>query len=98
VPAATERAFELFTAGIGEWWPLATHSVGQDQATSVVFGEGVGGNISLPCRGDRASAARRPASLSRFASPGRWSAPAAGGMRVRGRLVVLHNDLLASPR
>jgi len=45
VPASAERAFELFTAGLGEWWPLATHSVGQDQATGVVFGEGVGGNI-----------------------------------------------------
>lgn len=22
-----DRAFELFTAGIGAWWPLATHSV-----------------------------------------------------------------------
>src|ERR1700728_3398043 len=45
VPASAERAFELFTAGLGEWWPLATHSVGQDQATGVVFGEGVGGSI-----------------------------------------------------
>jgi uncharacterized protein YndB with AHSA1/START domain len=45
VPASTERAFELFTAGIGEWWPLATHSVGQDKAAGVAFGEGVGGDI-----------------------------------------------------
>jgi uncharacterized protein YndB with AHSA1/START domain len=45
VPASPQRAFELFTAGIGEWWPLATHSVGQDQATGVVFGSGVGGTI-----------------------------------------------------
>jgi uncharacterized protein YndB with AHSA1/START domain len=28
VPLDQERAFELFTAGIGQWWPLATHSVG----------------------------------------------------------------------
>ena len=40
-----QRAFELFTARIGEWWPLATHSVGEDQATGVVFGEGIGGSI-----------------------------------------------------
>jgi uncharacterized protein YndB with AHSA1/START domain len=45
VPASPQRAFELFTAGIGEWWPLATHSVGQQQAAGVVFGEGVGGEI-----------------------------------------------------
>lgn len=45
VPASPERAFELFTAGIGEWWPLATHSVSQDQATGVVFGTGIGGTI-----------------------------------------------------
>src|ERR1700729_1347538 len=46
VPASPQRAFELFTAGISEWWPLATHSVGQDQAAGVVFGEGVGGEIT----------------------------------------------------
>lgn len=45
VPVAPPRAFELFTAGIGEWWPLATHSVGEDQAAGVVFGEGIGGEI-----------------------------------------------------
>jgi hypothetical protein len=28
VPATPGRAFELFTARFGEWWPLATHSVG----------------------------------------------------------------------
>jgi hypothetical protein len=28
---------ELFTARIGEWWSLATHSFGEDQATGVVF-------------------------------------------------------------
>ena len=46
VPASPQRAFELFTACISEWWPLATHSVGKDQATGVVFGEGVGGAIT----------------------------------------------------
>ena len=45
VPVTPQRAFELFTARIGEWWPLATHSVGEDQATGVVFGEGIGGSI-----------------------------------------------------
>jgi uncharacterized protein YndB with AHSA1/START domain len=45
VPVTPQRAFELFTARIGEWWPLATHSVGGDQAVGVVFGEGAGGSI-----------------------------------------------------
>ena len=33
VAAAQERAFELFTAEIGQWWPLLTHSVGGESAT-----------------------------------------------------------------
>ena len=45
VPAAPQRAFELFTAHIQEWWPLETHSVGGEHAAGVVFGEGVGAAI-----------------------------------------------------
>ncbi len=45
VPAAPQRAFELFTAHMHEWWPLATHSVGAEQAVSVAFGEGAGAAI-----------------------------------------------------
>jgi uncharacterized protein YndB with AHSA1/START domain len=45
VPAAPQRAFELFTAHIHEWWPLATHSVGVEHAAGLVFGEGVGAAI-----------------------------------------------------
>lgn len=45
VPVPPQSAFELFTARFGEWWPLATHSVGADQAASVVFGAGIGGSI-----------------------------------------------------
>ncbi len=45
VPAAPDRAFELFTARFGDWWPLATHSVGADRAAGVSFGAGVGGTI-----------------------------------------------------
>ena len=45
VPAAPQRAFELFTAHIQEWWPLGTHSVGAGDAVGVAFGEGVGGAI-----------------------------------------------------
>ena len=45
VPTAPQRAFELFTAHIQEWWPLRTHSVGGKGAAGVAFGEGVGGAI-----------------------------------------------------
>ena len=45
VPATPQRAFELFTAHIQEWWPLRTHSVGTQHAVGVAFGEGVGGAI-----------------------------------------------------
>jgi uncharacterized protein YndB with AHSA1/START domain len=46
VPAAPQRAFELFTAHIQEWWPLDTHSVGAEQAAGVAFGAGAGGAIT----------------------------------------------------
>lgn len=45
VPAAPQRAFELFTAHIHEWWPLATHSVGIEHAVGITFGQGVGTQI-----------------------------------------------------
>ena len=45
VPADPQRAFELFTAHIQEWWPLGTHSVGAGHAVGVVFGEGAGAAI-----------------------------------------------------
>jgi uncharacterized protein YndB with AHSA1/START domain len=45
VPAAPQRAFELFTAHLHEWWPLATHSVGAGDAVGVTFGERPGAAI-----------------------------------------------------
>jgi uncharacterized protein YndB with AHSA1/START domain len=45
VPTSPERAFELFTAFMHEWWPLTTHSIAGDDAAGVVFGQGVGGRI-----------------------------------------------------
>jgi uncharacterized protein YndB with AHSA1/START domain len=45
VDASPARAFELFTKGIQQWWPLPTHSVGEQLAASIAFGEGVGGTI-----------------------------------------------------
>ena len=38
-------AFRLFTAGMGEWWPLATHSIGAEQARDVRFEERLGGRV-----------------------------------------------------
>ncbi len=45
VAAAPRRAFELFTTSMHEWWPLATHSVGCEEAVSVTFGQGIGAAI-----------------------------------------------------
>jgi hypothetical protein len=72
VPAAPPRAFELFTAHIQEWWPLATHSVGAEHAIGIVFGEGVGAAITetlagLPVSGPgrRRGAGRQAAGSAR---------------------------------
>jgi uncharacterized protein YndB with AHSA1/START domain len=46
VPAGPRRAFEVFTAHIQEWWPLATHSVGLERAAGVTFGAGAGQTIT----------------------------------------------------
>jgi len=40
-----ETAFRLFTEGLNKWWPLATHSVGEEQAETCVFEGRVGGRI-----------------------------------------------------
>ena len=40
-----EAAFKLFTEGMGRWWPLATHSVGEDQAETCFFEGWTGGRI-----------------------------------------------------
>jgi uncharacterized protein YndB with AHSA1/START domain len=45
VPVSPDRAFELFTAHFGDWWPLDTHSVGIDKAAGVSFGADIGGII-----------------------------------------------------
>ncbi len=37
--------FELFTERIGEWWPLATHSVGGRDAVAVRIGREVGASV-----------------------------------------------------
>ena len=45
VTAAPDRAFRLFTEGMAGWWPVRTHSVGEDRAETVVFEPGLGGRI-----------------------------------------------------
>jgi hypothetical protein len=45
VRVGVERAFELFTDRMTDWWPLATHSVGGDTATSVSIAARIGGEI-----------------------------------------------------
>jgi len=45
VPASPARAFKFYTSHVHEWWPLQTHSVGQAEATGIVFGSDIGGQI-----------------------------------------------------
>lgn len=45
VPQPPTEAFRLFTAELGAWWPLATHSVGEDRSLRVVLEPVVGGHI-----------------------------------------------------
>jgi len=45
VAAGVERAFTLFTARMGDWWPLITHSVGGEEATAVAMDCCAGGEI-----------------------------------------------------
>ena len=43
VPTTPERAFEVFTAEMSAWWPLAGFSIGEDKAREVRFEGAVGG-------------------------------------------------------
>jgi len=45
VELPVEAAFEVFTRGFGDWWPKATHSVGEDRTRSVHFESRAGGRI-----------------------------------------------------
>ena len=40
-----ERAFETFTAGISSWWPLTTHSVGEERVVRAVVEPREGGRV-----------------------------------------------------
>ena len=45
VKAPIEKAFHRFTAELGTWWPLATHSIGEDASEGVTMDGRVGGRI-----------------------------------------------------
>ena len=51
VEAPPERAFDVFTRGIGSWWPAATHSIEGDRVTDVIMECRAGGRI-LEVHGD----------------------------------------------
>lgn len=49
IPLPVEEAFELFTEGMGTWWPLDTHSISADESggtpVAVRFESRVGGRV-----------------------------------------------------
>ena len=45
VPLPRERAFALFTSGIATWWPVRTHSIGEEQTISCAIEPHVGGEV-----------------------------------------------------
>ena len=45
VSVPVERAFEVFTAEIGTWWPLRTHAVDTERSEIVVMEGRVGGRL-----------------------------------------------------
>lgn len=45
VRLSAAEAFRLFTEGYARWWPLASHSVGEEHARTCVLESGVGGRI-----------------------------------------------------
>lgn len=45
VPLSRDTAFRLFTAEIASWWPLASHSVGQGKAETVIMEGRAGGRF-----------------------------------------------------
>ena len=45
VDAPPEEAFRAFTAGLSDWWPFETHSIGGERTQRVVFEEREGGRV-----------------------------------------------------
>jgi uncharacterized protein YndB with AHSA1/START domain len=63
-PAA--EAFRLFTSEMATWWPLPTHSIGEDSAETVVF---------EPREGGRVYERRTDGSISYWAEVLTWKPP-----------------------
>lgn len=40
-----QKAFELFTRRMGEWWPVTTHSIAGERVAELRFEEHVGGRL-----------------------------------------------------
>jgi len=51
IEAPQEHAWAVFTERIGSWWPLRTHSIGEERAESVAIEPHVGGRIVETIRG-----------------------------------------------
>lgn len=45
VACPVETAFRIFSDGIADWWPLATHSIGDEHAVTCALEGRVGGRI-----------------------------------------------------
>ena len=45
IAAAPEAAFRAFVQDFGRWWPLATHSIGQAEATGAAIEPRIGGRV-----------------------------------------------------
>ena len=45
VQRTVEEAFDIFTARIGDWWPLAQHSITQDRAAACAVEPREGGEL-----------------------------------------------------
>jgi uncharacterized protein YndB with AHSA1/START domain len=45
VECTPERAFEVFTAEVGTWWPTRTHSIHKEGVTGVVLEQREGGEM-----------------------------------------------------
>ena len=45
VALPVDQAFALFTTKLPSWWPLATHSIAEQEAVDVRFEPGIGGRV-----------------------------------------------------
>ncbi len=71
-PLGCDAAFELFTAHLARWWPLASHSCSGDRAAEVQFEPRVGGAVT-----ERAPDGR----LHAWGTLTEWQPPSAFAMR-----------------